>query len=189
MRPTIKLAGVVLASGAIALAVVVQLGIVAGDGSRASFPEYRLSFTHPKTWKVYEYTIPPGSFSSVIAYLSTQPIPDPCARLRDWISCSEPAIGSLRPDGVFVRRSANGMPGWRIAGVKGHAQVIHGHLVKVSVGKPDETCPGNTREMISAVLTHSPSDNGYIGVQACLSGPRLRAAEAEVRSMLDSVQM
>jgi len=83
----------------------------ADDEARAgtvTFHEGGLVFEAPAAWKVYRYENV-SSFTSVVAYLATVEVPDPCIRGPNSISCG---VGfRLEPGTLAVTITASSFPG------------------------------------------------------------------------------
>jgi hypothetical protein len=105
-----------------------------GEGGLATFDNGALAFDYPASWRVFHYDVV-SSFTSVLAYLGTVEVADPCRRTANTVSCGsafhlEPgtlvvtitaasfpgrtALSGAGPDAVRVE--VGGLPGLRLAG-------------------------------------------------------------------------
>ena len=111
----------------------------------SSFPTYGLSFRQPAGWQRPTYDVD-SSFSSLIAYLSTEPLRAPCSTTRDGtgttISCGSP-LRQVRPGGVFITWSTFGMPGLRLAKQQGVSEMIGRHPARVPLFQTSSPIPGH----------------------------------------------
>ena len=86
----------------------------------------------PSCWTLGNYT--EGSmFTNVLAFLSNQPMHQPCKTTRSGnsttVRCGFP-VKTLKRGGVLVMFLAGGMPGWTIANEKGQQFVVDHHAAR-----------------------------------------------------------
>jgi hypothetical protein len=161
---------------------------------RLSFPAYGLSFDAPVVWRQARYD-ESSSFSSLIVYLSTEPLHRPChpipAMRGGLISCGWP-LEQLRPGGVLVAWTGFGRPGIRLLSQLGTPTTISGHAARVVTGPADEICArvGGQIWVRAAISQQATgSHDQLLQMSACLRGPGVEAAEVAVHRMLDSVRI
>jgi hypothetical protein len=154
----------------------------------ASFSAMGLAFRYPATWQSGTWSTDESSFSQLIVFLSTSRLKNPCAVSTSpheiAQTCVYP-IGALPPGGVLVRWSANGHPPWlpthpntTIAGRKALETRTSGGWCATLLGT----------ETITVQIPRAVPGNWY-QMDACLRGPGLPQQEAQITSMLRSVQI
>lgn len=145
-----------------------------------------MSFDYPANWQAAQFEVL-SSFSSLIVYLSSEQLHDPCQRTPNSISCSSP-IGALPANGILVDWSRRSWIGWDFATVAGVPRVIGGRAAKVSHGVADEGCRamGGEAEVI-ATIPDIPANLNWTEMRACLRGPALAEMQEQVEAMLASV--
>jgi hypothetical protein len=132
-----------------------------------------VSFRYPAAWSHHR----PGvrSFESTgVIDLSTQPFRNPCHRSGRITSCGMP-IRRLRPGGLVVTWTANGLPG-----------LLQPRGVTVTVTRPGRCQSVGGDESVAASVTTRRRET--LWVDACLRGPDLQANERAVRAMLASAR-
>jgi photosystem II stability/assembly factor-like uncharacterized protein len=186
------------AAALIVMAAVVAGGIAwargywgpqpAGPSGLAHFSAYDLSFDYPARWRAYKYENT-SSFSSVLVYLSTQGLHDPCTRSQSGgntsISCGQP-LDHLNDGAVLVTWTSNGFPRWTIDGEKGNHTSIGGQPAVLRTDKPGDCAQIGGEETITATIARDAPSNFYRMV-ACLNGRNRAADERDVNAMLQSV--
>ena len=85
------------------------------------FAESGLTFDYPAGWREFHYENT-SSFSSVIAYLATVDVKDPCTRTPNSISCGAGYV--LAPGTLVVRVESASFPGFNILDVPPGARPI-----------------------------------------------------------------
>jgi hypothetical protein len=177
-----------LAAALVVVAVSVALPFArhpaAGDQPSAattSFSATGLSFRYPATWHSLTGSGEVSSFSALIVYLSSAPLPDPCPA----VYCAFPRAG-LPPGGVLVRWDADGFPGF------------HPPKPNITVGglPADETrtsndgwCQSLGGTQTITVMIPRPVPGNWYGMEACLRPPDLPYQEAQISAMLSSVSL
>jgi hypothetical protein len=147
-----------------------------------------VSFDYPSAWREGHFDVR-SSFSSVIVYLSTAPLADPCDRGPNAIACVREAAAALDPDGVLVTWSRNGFPGWTFDGTRGRRVAVGGRAATIEDGLADEGCRGIGGERdVLVTIPDLAADANWTSVRACLRGPDLERLRGEVGAMLASVQ-
>lgn len=152
----------------------------------SSFTGDGVSIRYPSSWNLYGQPRPLTMLSSLIAYLGTMPLGNPCPGLGFTYGCSNP-IPSLPRRSVFVAWTENGFPGWQIDQVKGERLVIDGREGRLST-QPGamSSCPANTSIGISAIIASTIPGN-WFHMEACLRGPGIKQERKQVLTMLESV--
>jgi hypothetical protein len=144
------------------------------------------TFLYPSHWRVYHYQ-EASSFSTLVAYLSTVHVPDPCVRTPTSISCGRP-LNRLSDSDILVTWTENGFPTWNFASVKGRRIVVGGQPAKLqTVVGSVSVCPALTQESLDLVINRRGTDN-YWEMLACIRGPGLTGYAAHVMRMIRSVR-
>ena len=151
-----------------------------------------LHFDYPAKWRAFNYDNT-SSFSSVLVYLSTQQLHDPCTRslgvnaggLYIRTTCDQP-LDHLNSGGILVTWTTNGFPGWTIDKEKGSRTTIGGRAAVMGSDKPGECAQVGGDETITAAIQRD-APNNYYRMVACLSGSNRAATERAVNAMLQSV--
>jgi hypothetical protein len=147
-----------------------------------------LSFDYPGAWRHATFAVM-SSFSSVLVYLSTAPLSDPCDRTQDSVACIRQAVSGLGPDGVLVEWSRDSFPGWTFDPTQGQLMTVGGRRATLEQADPvDEACQsiGGERELVATIDDPTPDQN-WTGMRACLRGPSLDGLEAQIQAMLAAV--
>jgi hypothetical protein len=112
--------------------------------------------------------------STLIGYLSNQPLHDPCTRSATSITCGTP-VTSLSPTGVLVTWEQSGSPGQRLAQMPGSATTIGDRAARLDIpSTPSDQCKAlkGTREIDASILmTGMPSHDELWRMTACLADP------------------
>jgi hypothetical protein len=168
-----------------------KTSVTAPHAVAAVFRPYDLSFHHPSAWREQDFDVPAATMSSVVTYLSTMKLHDPCTITTD-------ATGTTSECGYPIARLADGavLVIWEtVATLKAGGGPDVPHPNTTISGEParvDRTQPGTcsdigATETIVATITR-PTGNVF-EMTACLRGPNLASAEAQVNAMLRSVQI
>ena len=147
-------------------------------------------FSHPACWTAVHFD-DMSSFSTSIVDLSNEPLVSPCTTTTGGsdtsMTCGWP-LAHLDADGVLVRWSSNGDPGWSLAGQPGTSLTLAGAPAREQVERPGTCGAIGADETIAVdVALSAPSD--YDAVTACLRGPDLFSETAEVQRMLGSLSL
>jgi hypothetical protein len=132
-------------------------------------------------------------YSTIVAYVSNQPLHDPCRRTPNSITCGRP-LTRLAPDGVLVTwtvANSVGPVGNRLVDAPGVPRIVGGHDAKVDVvASASDPCFGigasvriDARIRIQAFV---PSDT-TLDMDGCL-GPAAVSEQSTVLAMFDSVR-
>ncbi|OGO59379.1 MAG: hypothetical protein A2V85_08580 [Chloroflexi bacterium RBG_16_72_14] len=147
-----------------------------------------LSFDYPGAWSDARFDVV-SSFSSVIVYLSTAHLSDPCSRTTGSIVCNRNPVSALGPDGVLVEWSRRSFPGWVFDPTQGRRTSIGGRAATLELVDPSEgTCQpvGGERELVVTIDDVIPDWN-WTEMRACLRGPSLDDLQAQIEAMLATV--
>jgi hypothetical protein len=161
----------------------------AGKITMASFSKAGLSFRYPAAWTVKQWPLWMISDETTITYLTQARLHNPCKRSTNayggvGVSCQGGVLNALPPGDVFIV--------WSIFGsdpepATGKHEMIDEHRAIVSYH--DTFVRGMTRGAQVGIAAAIPTGTGnWYEMEACLRGPGLRQAEAEVRAMLRSVR-
>jgi len=156
----------------------------------ARFDEAGLAFEYPAEWRLYRYQMP-TSFSTLIAYLATVPVHDPCTRTvtseSTTISCNASSY-ALEPDTLVVRLESWGFPGFNIldADPGGGARTTVGGLPAIRTVE-DRAYSGPIRTITWTLARPGSVDNFY-RITAELRGPDLDRLETQVDATVASLR-
>jgi hypothetical protein len=146
-----------------------------------------VAFRFPATWTTYDHDMPLSTLSSPIVYLSNEPLHAPCETHGSSVTCGPP-IDQLGPHDVFVTWSENGSPMWTFAhDASGRPISVGGHRAKIRIEHGNGGCAHLDGDTSVEVVIQRFPENWY-QMSACLRGPGVAAAEAQVRSMLQTVK-
>jgi hypothetical protein len=152
----------------------------------AHFSDYQLSFDYPAAWVVGQYD-DTSSFSSLKAFLSTEPLHDPCVRTPSSISCGNPIV-QLAPNGILVGWWRRSWPGWTFDPGAGEAVHVAGEPATLEVTQSGETGDMVCDRYMVVKIPDQPANSNWTEMDACLRGPDLAASQAQIEAMLRSVQ-
>lgn len=161
--------------------------------SLAHYSGGEVNFDYPSPWTA-TYFEDVSSFSSVIVFLSTEQLSDPCTRTItsefSRVECGSP-LGDrqLGPNGLLVSWLGRGFPGWRFDPGAGAARTIGGRTASVDDHAAPDYCTANggQREMIAIVPLPDAIYN-WREMDACYRGPDLSLVRTQLTAMLDSVK-
>jgi hypothetical protein len=156
----------------------------------ASFSVMGLAFRYPVSWqRSRTWSSDLSSSSTLIVYLSsTGQLRAPCVAStspgRIAQTCEYP-VRVLPPAGVLVRWSANGFSAWRMPKAN---TIIAGHKAAEIRTSGGWCAPLRATETITVIISRATPGNWY-QMDACLRSPGLPQQEAQISSMLRSVQI
>lgn len=164
-----------------------------GQAISARFTEAGLTFRYPVGWQAAKWEDDVSSYSWMIVALSTTSQQDPCVSALILGSggggkvksiCHQP-VALLPPGRMLVKWTAQGFPNWH----KPVPTVIVGGRPSSETFTMASWCKdlGGTKT-ITVMIPRSLADNWY-EMDACLRGPGLRGATAQVNAMLNSLQI
>jgi hypothetical protein len=144
-----------------------------------------ISLRYPRAWKVSpaKWNDHPGNFGASIAYLSPQPMRNPCVADGNSISCG-PTVDVVRPGGVVVTVQQAGFPGRSFK--VGRRIRIGPRIAYLSVGRPGGCAGVHASETLTLNLP-TGRDNAY-QVTACLRAPTAANAR-RVRALFRTVRL
>jgi len=148
-----------------------------------------LSFDHPAGWSDATFVVL-SSFSTVLVYLSTAPLSDPCDRTPNSIACIRNAVSALGQNGVLVEWSRQSFPGWRFDPTVGRLTTIGGRAATVQeVALTQGGCQaiGGERELV-VTIDDATADMNWTEMRACLRGPAIDGLQAQIGEMLATVR-
>ena len=156
--------------------------------AQSHFDSGVLSFDYPGAWSAARFDVV-SSFSTVIVYLSTSPLADPCDRTPDSMACTRLAVSALAPDGILVAWSRRSWASWAFDATKGRLLAVAGRRATIEQLDPGQGCRavGGTRELVVTIDDPTPDWN-WTEAWACLRGPSLDALQAQVDAMLATVK-
>jgi hypothetical protein len=182
-------AALVIAIALVALAGLTGPVLAAGAKSSPTraFSAGGVSFRYPAAWK----TSPAAwrwklTFSSLVTYLATQPMHDPCSTSGNSTTCAPP-FGALVPGGILVTWTHLGTPGWSLAKQPGKATTLAGRHARVQIARPGACRYLGASETVTAQVALASSNS--VQMQACLRGSTAKANEARVLAMLASLRI
>jgi hypothetical protein len=156
----------------------------------ASFSGDGLSFRYPAAWTARRWPLFMISDERTIAYLTQAQLHDPCKRAKNayggvGVSCRGGVLNALPVGDVFIT--------WALLGdgpepAAGEHLVIDQHRATVSYN--DAHICGEIRGVERGIAAAIATGTGnWYEMEACLRGPGLPQAEAEVRVMLQTVRL
>ena len=150
------------------------------------------TFRYPTAWRLSTYPLV-TSFSTLVAFLSNNPLHDPCVRAAGDISCSSP-LSRLGPAGVLVTWAVVGFPGQGIDNVPGTHTTIDSRPARLVVKKPvaAATCGliGASWEVDATVAVSSLHGAGGLWeMTACLANPGAATAVSSAIAVARSLRL
>ena len=146
-----------------------------------------VSFDYPIEWRGATFDMT-SNFHSLIVYLSTSPLKDPCERTANSISCGRGAVSGLDPNGILVEWSRSAWIGWTFDPTKGQLMSVGDRPATFEQLDPSEQCAaiGGVREILVTIGDVPPNQN-WTEMRACLRGPSLDETQAQIETMLETV--
>lgn len=180
------------------LAAAVAFGLIALPSARAAHGGPRLDathrrvfaaegvrFTYPSSWHAYEFDWA-SSFTASIAYVSNVRLQRPCVGQPLSPTCQGP-ISRLPRNSALLIWTDNGRPGWTFARAQGKTLAIHGRRARLRYLAPQRAwCPRNSRTMLDAAIERPEAPDNWYDLKACISGPRIKAVQRQVMTILVS---
>lgn len=152
-----------------------------------TFDENGIAFAYPAAWREFHYSVT-SSFSSVIAYLATVDVPEPCTTTVDpsftTIACADHVV--LTPGSLVVTITSNGFPGFDMSGPR-----PSGTTALIVDGLPAyvETVSTNSSDLSLRWTISSPgSVDNYYAIDARMQGPGLVAMRAQLDALIASIR-
>jgi hypothetical protein len=177
---------------AVRLAVALAAAVLPlGTAAAATAPTHAflrtgISFRYPSAWAASPaaWNSHPTTFTVPIAWISPQPLRNPCVTRGGTISCERPAVPVVRPGGVVVTVSEVEMPGLDIR--RGSLILLGGRASYLLVKHPGTCTSVHADETVTASIPVT-DDAGYI-LEACLRAPTT-LNEGRVRALLETVRL
>jgi hypothetical protein len=145
------------------------------------------SLRYPTCWSLSNYT--EGSMmTTVIAFLSNEQLHQPCTTTHSGIGttvrCGLP-VRTLMHGGVLVMFIEGGMPGWKIANVRGQQLVVDHHAARETViRKPHRSLDATVEYRI--IIDRGVPDNFY-EFDVFFRNPGVSKDQRLLQKMLDSM--
>jgi hypothetical protein len=179
-----------IAVALVALAGSLEPALAAGAATSPTraYSSAGVAFHYPAAWQVspkaWRWT---STFSSLVTYLSTQPMRDPCTTTSTETTCAPP-LGALVPGAILVTWTRESTPGWTLAKQAGHRTTLAGRPAKIEVSRPGSCHYLGASETVTAQIALAAKSSS-IRMQACLKGSTAAAMETRVRTMLATLRL
>lgn len=161
---------------------------VTPEPALAHFDAPGIAFDYPATWNVASFDMV-SSFSALVAYLSTEPLFDPCVRTPNSIACEGlPVRQQLGPNGVLVDWTHRGWPGWEFDPTAGPGAFIGGRRATVQHPPVSGRCAsiGGNTELL--VVIDSGVQSNWDEVWTCSRQGLDDLTASQIDAMLASVR-
>jgi hypothetical protein len=190
------------ALGALAVIAVTVIAFQTNSSARPSarpmagrltrFDRLNVSFRYPSDWTVRTDPADDGSFSTLIGFLSNQPLHKPCATRRQRgrlveVSCGSP-IDRLDPASILVSVWTNGAvsPTWSFKRLKGKPFTVGGRPAKLTV--THFGCSIGADIKMDLVVQRTVPGN-YYEFSACIDGPHQQALGHQFAALINTVEL
>jgi hypothetical protein len=140
-----------------------------------------LRFEHPACWTPVHHD-EVSTVSTSLIDLSNEPMHHPCTTNQFSSVCGWP-LTKLSSEGVLVRWSSNGSPGWHLG--PGTPLTVGGLPASEQVSQPGICSSIGADETITVEVAFTPASD-YYSLWACLDGPDVTQAASQVQRMLAS---
>ncbi len=151
------------------------------------FDDEVLSFDYRGAWGMATFNVT-SSFFTVLVYLATAPLSDPCDRSSSPTACVGAAVSGLGPDGVLAEWSRDSFPGWTFDPTIGQSLTVAGRRATVEQVDPiGDTCQSIRVSELVATIDDPTPDQNWTEMRACLRGPSLDDLEAQIKAILPTV--
>ena len=176
-----------------ALALVVACGVAPTSppaSGTTTFDEGGLAFEYPAAWQEFHYDVQ-SSFSSVIAYLATVNVPEPCATTvasdSTGVDCADRF--TLSADTLVADVVSYAFPGFDITQIPSDATAltIAGRPGYVETTGSDAAVPGVDRTVTWTIARPGFIDNVYM-IEAQMRGPDLDRLQGQLDALIASVR-
>jgi len=157
--------------------------LLLGPPPFAHFSGSGMSFDYPAAWRAQTWKVSTAR-SSLVTYLSTQRLHDPCVHTPAGSRCGLP-LDRLHGGGVFVAVTRYGSPGFDFARVAGRPRTIGGYRARIDART--HACDGIGAHIALAV-TIATGSSEYTIVVVCMRAPYLIANRALFDLLLGTVQ-
>jgi hypothetical protein len=162
-------------------------GMQSAGGDR-TFTAAGSSFRYPSAWKLSRFNDPPGTFATLLAVLSNEPVHDPCATTTKSETCTTP-LTQLGTGGVLIEWIRQLGLGEVFAMPSGSTNTIDGKPAVLSTDPTNITqCAGigGTVYEVDAYVQESPGNT--LDMAACLAAPAAPQTVIAVQTMLVSLR-
>ena len=160
-----------------------------------TFTDNGLAFNYPPAWRAVHYEAT-SSFSSLITYLSDQPLHSPCTSHKvsggTDVDCAAP-LDRLAPGHVLITWQTEGFLTAAGSGPKVNT-AIGGHPARLDHETRPDTCTsiGATAEINAVIASDAKAattlDGNNVSMYACFDAKDRPLVEAQVEQMLASVR-
>ncbi len=153
-----------------------------------------ISFRYPTAWRPQQFPQwARGGLSTVITYLSTEQLTDPCRTTApSEITCGPPQM-TLPPGGVLITWTRwNTFASHPLSDLPGSPITVYGHPAGITSTATAERCAGfGAAREIHAVIVLDPVEpyHQWLDMTACLAGPDTARSEEQVNAMLASLRI
>jgi hypothetical protein len=200
-RRTLRNAGAALAAAAAlvgVLAATTPLGehatnrtLSGTDYTTALFNEGTFTFQYPSSWRSEPYQVF-SSFFSIITYLSSDALHDPCSEpTPGQIHCASP-LSALSAGGVLITWTRWGTIGHHdLSDQPGRQTTLDGHPALIDSTSATDYCAdiGADQEIHAIIVLGSASEyDRWLDMRACLAEPDTAHSEQQIDAMLQSLR-
>jgi hypothetical protein len=140
-------------------------------------------FDYPSCWTPV-HNVEVSTMSSSLVDLSNEAMQDPCTTTASSTACGWP-LTKLAAEGVLVRWSSNGFPGWSLQQAPGTSLTVGGLPAREQVSQPGNCGSIGADETIAVEVARTVPSN-YYAMTACLRGPDQTQAASQVQQILAS---
>ena len=149
------------------------------------FADGVIAFDFPASWSSRKGTVNPSGNRTVV-FVGPEELPSDCVETAQGGTCGPWPAMKMAANGIVVAWRAYGMP-HSTPPEGGDPTDVGGRPATMTRGRPTEGCAAiGGDESIGVVVTPGAGQLGWIGIDACLSGPDHEAAEAGFASILAS---
>ncbi|WP_188943204.1 hypothetical protein [Nakamurella endophytica] len=147
-------------------------------------------FQHPPTWRLYPYVVA-GSLSTVVGYLSTDPLHQPCTTIKvpDGIEtdCAQP-LTRLTADGVLIILGGADGPASRKPPLHPNSTVAGRPASITETAAQDDCQVVGAQRQIHVLVPGDRTGRFYpIQLTACFAGPVTAPAETTFRRLIPTI--
>lgn len=159
-------------------------------GGLARFNEAGIAFDYPASWRLFRYQAV-SSFSSLIAYLATVDVPEPCVTTgtpsNTLIECGDRY--RLAPGTLVVKIESNGWPMFDILSYAppGSQRTVVGGLPAV-LEDSGPNRPVLADQRLTWTIARPGSVDNFYRIVADLRGPDLERLRSEVEAVIASLR-
>jgi hypothetical protein len=160
------------------------VGSAPAPGGLARFAEGGLTFDYPASWRESHHENL-SSFTSVIAYLATVDVHDPCVRTPDSMTCG--AAYRLEPGTLAVTVGTGSFPGFNILEVPTGAKALTAGGLPGYVQDAEPSAETGATASRTWTLAMPGSVDNYFSIRADAREPGTEAAFAQVDELVASL--